>query len=429
MKMTKDTKIALGLIGTFVFMLALYFVTNSYSHYTGKLETEYILPYSETQKVSAHGFAVRDENTVVDGKNISVFYKDDNLVYVPVISDSENISKNGVIAVAFGDESQASAYLEEMKLREKLENIKETANKQGLNHSNVLFLNSQIATGVSNYVKALSDGDLSDFYSVAENITGNITSRQSATGEELSYDEIIKDYTETIRNLKSSYTIKKSIVSPFAGYFVGSVDGYESAVDYKSIENKNIKTGDGTLYREAAAQSTDNAYGKLIAQHTWYYIFDIKESESSIFKKGYWVNVSFDDVGINDIDMLVHDITDSKDGKITVTLKCTAMNEELSKIRKETATVVVDEYSGFKINNDALTENDEGIMGVYAVVGNIIKFAPVDIQYYADGYVIAQGVVMQKDEEDKSLGYYHKLKQYDKIIVKGINLEDGSIVS
>ncbi len=429
MKTTKDTKIALGLVGTFILMLALYAVTNLYSHHTGKLETEYILPYSETQKVSVNGFAVRDENTVIGGRNASVFYKDDSLVYVPVISDSENIGKNGVIALGFADESQASAYLQEIEMREKLDKIKETANKQGLNHSNVLFLNSQIASGVSNYVKALSDGNLSDFYSVAENIASNITSRLSATGEELSYDDIIKDYTETIRNLKASYSIKKRIVSPFAGYFVGSVDGYESKVDYKNIEKKNINIGDGTKYTELTADNTDNAYGKLIAQHTWYYIFDVKESDASVFRSGYWVNVSFDEVGISDIDMLVYDVTGAKDGKITVTLKCTAMNEQLSKIRKDTAMVTIREYEGFKVNNDAITENDKGVMGVYVIVGNIIKFAPIDIEYYADNYVVAQGVTMLKDENDKSQGYYHKLRQYDKIIVKGINLEDGSIVS
>ena len=429
MKTTRDTKIAFGLIGAFVFMLALYGVTNLYSHYTGKLETEYILPYSETQKVSAVGFAVRDENTVVNGKNVSIFYKDDSLVYVPVISDSENIGKNGIIALGFVNESQASAYLEEMEMREKLDKIKETANKQGLNHSNVIFLNSQIASGVSNYVKALYDGNLDDFYNVAENIAANITSRQSATGEKLSYDDIIKDYTESIRNLKASYTIKKRIVSPYAGYFVGSVDGFEAAVDYKNIEKKNINVGDGTKYYELSADNTDNAYGKLIAQHTWYYIFDIKESEASVFKNGYWVNVSFDEVGVNDIDMLVYDVSGAKDGKITVTLKCTAMNEKLAKIRKDKATVTIKEYNGFKINNDAITENDNGVMGVYVIVGNIIKFAPINIQYYADSYVIAQGITMLKDENDKSQGYYHMLKQYDKIIVKGINLEDGSIVS
>ena len=68
-------------------------------------------------------------------------------------------------------------------------------------------------------------------------------------------------------------------------------------------------------------------------------------------------------------------------------------------------------------------------MGVYVVVGNIIKFAPIEILYYTDEYVIADGLKLLKDENDTSLGYYHKLKQYDKIIVKGRNLEDGNIVN
>lgn len=429
MKPTKDTKIAIGLVAAFLVMVALYGIALIYNKHTGKLETEYLLPYSEVQSVSVKGFAVRDENINTDGKNTSIFYKEDELVYIPAISDSENIAKNGIIALGFADESQASAYKEEMEMREKLANIKETATKQGLNYSNVLFLNTQIATGVSNYVKALSDGNLGDFYSVAENITANITSRQSATGEELSYDDIISDYTKKIKTLKSSYTIKKKIVSPFAGYFISYVDGYESSVRYNDIESRKISNGDGNKFASLSPADTQNAYGKLIAQHTWYYVFDINVSESSIIKNGYWVSVSFEDLGIKDIDMLVYDITEAKDNVVTVTLKCTAMNEELSKIRKETATIAVKKYSGYKISNDAISENENGIMGVYVIVGNIMKFAPVDIKYYSEDYVIADGLVLLKNEEDKSEGYYHKLKQYDKIIVKGINLEDGNIVS
>lgn len=429
MKSNKDTKIAIGLIAAFLLMVALYAVNSFYSSYNGKLETEYLLSYSEVQSVCVKGFAVRDENVSVDGVNTSIFYKDDGLFYVPAISNSENIAKNGVIALGFSDENQASAYLKEIEMREKLENIKETATKQGLNHSNVLFLNSQITTGVSNYIKAVSDGNLDDFYSVEENLISNFTSRQSATGEEFSYDDIISDYTQQIKTLESSYEIKKKIISPYAGYFISYVDGYESSVSFDDVENKKINNGDGEKFINLPSSDTANAYGKLIAQHTWYYVFDMKVSDSSVIKSGYWVSVSFDDLGITDIDMLVHDVTQAKGDIITVTLKCTAMNEELSKIRKEAATIAVNEYSGYKISNEAISENSDGIMGVYVIVGNIMKFAPIEIQYYGDDYVIVQGVTLLKNEDDKSEGYYHKLKQYDKIIVKGINLEDGNIVS
>ena len=87
MKLKKDAKIAICLVAAFFLMVALYAADAAYSHYTDRLETEYILPYSETQTVDVEGFAVRDEYKSVSGKNASIFYKDDSLVYVPVISD------------------------------------------------------------------------------------------------------------------------------------------------------------------------------------------------------------------------------------------------------------------------------------------------------------------------------------------------------
>lgn len=429
MKLNKDAKIAISLVAAFFLMVALYAADAVYSSYTGKLETEYILPYNETQTVSVNGFAVRDENISVSGKNTSIFYKDDSLVYVPVISDSENIGKNGVIALGFADESQADAYISAVELEKKLDKIKENANKQGLNHSNVLFLNSQISVGVSNYIKALSKSDLSDIESYIESVSSNITSKQNAIGEEIDYDMVIADYTKQIKNLKSSYKIKKQITSPYAGYFVSSVDGYESAVNYNDISNKKVINGYGNKFSSLDPAATDGAYGKLIAQHTWYYVFDIKASDASVIRTDYWVSVAFNDLGISDIDMLVYDVSEEKEGIITVTLKCTAMNEDLAKIRKDTATITVKKYKGYKINNDAITENEDGVLGVYAVVGNIMKFSPIEILYYSDDYVVADGLKMLRDEDDSSAGYYHKLKQYDKIIVKGRNLEDGNIVS
>ena len=429
MKLNKDSKTALILVGAFVLMLVLYGVDSIYKKHTGRLETEYILPYSEVQTVSVKGFAVRDENISADGKNISVLYKDDSLVYVPVISDSENISKNGVIALGFADEEQASAYIKEVEMREKLSNIKETAGKTGLNHNNVIFLNSQISSTFSKYVKSLSTGNLSHSEELIDSLESSITTRQSAIGEEVSYDMIIEDYTKQINQLKSSYTVRKKITSPYSGYFISKVDGYESAVSYAEVSSKKTPNGSGDKFRSLVAAETENAYGKLIAQHTWYYVFDIGISDASVIRLGYWVSVAFEELGIHDVDMLVYDISDEKDGKLTVTLKCTSMNAELAKIRKDPAEITVKKYSGFKISNDAISENENGVVGVYAIVGNIMKFAPIDVSYYADGYVIADGVAMLRDENDKSLGYYHKLKPYDKIIVKGVNLEDGSLVS
>lgn len=421
-KLSKDAKATIALLLCFAVVMLMYAVNAFYNSYTGEIETEYILNYSEHDTIEVTGFAVRDESSS------SVLYKKDGLIYVPIISDSENVSKNGTIALAFSSEAQANAYLEQMELESKLESIKDLEKSADLSYSNILFLNSQINSDVASYAEAVSKSDLTSAQKYIDSISKNLTSKQIAVGKDLDYQSIISDYTKKINTLKSSYTIAKEITSPYAGYFVSSVDGYESAVSYEDVKNKKVDALDGSSLLSQSFSSHTSAYGKIIAQHTWYFIFDVDVSNSPEFKTDYWVKVSFNELGIEKVNMLVYDISNIKDGKFTVTLKCTSMNEKLSKIRKDSASIILDEYEGFKISNDALTENENGVPGVYAVVGNIMKFSPINVLLYRDDYVIAQGVKLLRDENDEDSGYYHVLKPYDKIIVKGLNLKDGDIV-
>lgn len=421
-KLSKDSKIAIALISAFTIIVFMYIVDAFYNNHTGTIETEYILSYSENDTLNVNGFAVRDEN------ESSILYKQDGLVYVPVISDSENVSKNGVIAIAFSDENQANAFMEQIELEEKLTSIKELEASADLSYSNVLFLNSQINSDVASYAEAISKSDLQTAEKYIDNISKNLTSKQIAVGKDLDYESIINDYTKKIKEKKNAYSIVKKITSPYAGYFVSNVDGYEQAVSFEDIENKKVEPLEAQKLLNLSCSTPENAYGKIIAQHNWYYIFDTEISNSSLLKTDYWVKVSFSELGIENINMQVYDITEMQDGKITVTLKCTSMNEELSKIRKDSASIILDEYKGFKISSEALLENEDGVLGVYAVVGNIMKFSPVNVLLYRDDYVIAEGIKMLRDENDEDSGYYHVLKAYDQIIVKGMNLEDGNIV-
>lgn len=425
---SRDFKIAAVLLGSFLVVLLMYAVNGYYLNRNGTLETEFILNYTETSKLTVNGFAVRDESKISDGKNTCLLEKSDNYVYVPVISESENVSKNGTIALAFATKQEADAYIQEQELREKLNSIKELGRSEELSHSNILFINSQLNHNVSDYLANVSSSDISDIDRYIESITKNITSKQIATGKDLDYDKIIADYSSQINSLKNSYKIVHKITSPYAGYFLSNTDGYEETYDYFTAQNKNVEKGQGEKLLSASPAEYKNIYGKIILQHTWYYIFDVPRKDAASFKNGYWVEVSFDDLGIRDLDMQVHDISDVEEGTVTVTLRCTAMNDDVLKVRKETAKISVKKYSGFKISNEALTVNENNIEGVYAIVGNVMKFSPVDIIFYGDGYVIAKGKTVAVDENAEKKQYYHTLRQYDKIIVKGLNLKDGSIV-
>ena len=103
----------------------------------------------------------------------------------------------------------------------------------------MLFLNSQISIGISNYIKALSDGELSDISSCIDNVSGNITSKENAIGNEVNYDNIIAEYNAELKTLNASYKIKKHNV------FYVDKDIYELGLtEVKTPMGNNVRVYD-----------------------------------------------------------------------------------------------------------------------------------------------------------------------------------------
>ena len=80
---------------------------------------------------------------------------------------------------------------------------------------------------------------------------------------------------------------------------------------------------------------------------------------------------------------------------------------------------------------DALVENDNGLTGVYVLAGKRVVFKPINILYHADNHVMAVAAVYyNKDGEiDKEkTPDLPRLAAYDRVIVKGKNLNDGKVI-
>ena len=435
MKTDKGKKIAAGILIFVAVTLILYVVQFFYFDKTGIVETEYMLPFTQQENLEAEGYAVRDEHREVNGENKSVLYKNSSKVYVPIISDSAGVAIKDNIAVCFSDANQADAYLQIKELEKKKEELINLKNLEGLSKISVTYLNSQIFRSVQDYVACLSSGDLVALENATDSFCSNVTSKQIATGYSYDFTALIDDCDKRIASLQSLIGEKEYVSSPYAGYFVSVVDGYEQTVSYSDIASKKVNALDASLLLSSEPQKTGNAYGKIIAQHVWYMLIDVPIEKASSIKEGKTVYVDFSERGISDIPMTVHDISDVKDGIITVTLRCKYLNEELAVLRKEKLSITITEHEGFKISNTALVKNEEGLDGVYVLSGNMALFTPVNILYYGEDYVVAKSYVAYNTDEDgnrvvdsEKTASYRTLKTYDSIIVKGTNIEDGKVI-
>ncbi len=416
-------------------LVIMYLIHNVYTNYAGKVVTEFALNYTQEETISVEGFAVRDEGTIKGKKNTSFLYKNDNKIYVPLVSDSANVSKNDSIAIAFNDEASAEAYRERLALQEKIDSLRQLKSQGGLSYLNVVGLNSMIYSSLMNYAEIIDSSSLEGISKVKDDLSQKITTKQIATGEKLDFDSAISAYEAEYASLESALGSYERVKSPYAGYFVSSVDGYENAASYKDTQDKKLGSKVGEVLMNAEKVQYENVYGKIVGSFIWYFVFDMASSEISTMNEGKTVYVNFPGKGIENIKMTIYDIAPEKDGIITVTLRCKLMNEELVTLRKEKAEVIINRHNGLKINRQAITKNDEGIDGVYVLSGNLVEFSPVDIKYYGEDYVIADKYYAyrknEKGEDEIDLEKtddYRAIRLYDNIIVKGKNLHDGKII-
>ena len=431
----KDKKL-LKIIGIAVGVLVvMYIIHNVYTNYAGKLITEFALNYTQEETISVDGFAIRDEGTEKGKKNSSFLYKNDNKIYVPLVDDSANVSKNDSIALAFSDEASAEAYRERQVLQEKINALRQLKSQGGLSYLNVVGLNSMIYSSLMDYADIIDSPSDEGLSKIRDDLAQKITTKQIATGEKLDFDSAISVYEAELAALEGALGSYERISSPYAGYFVSSVDGYENAASYEDAENKKLGSKFGEVLMNSEKSLVENVYGKVVGNFIWYFVFDMAASEISTMNEGKTVYVNFPGKGIENIKMTIYDISPEKDDIITVTLRCKLMNEELVSLRKEKAEIVIGRHNGLKINRKAITKNEEGLDGVYVLSGNLVEFSPIDIRYYGDDYVIADKYYAYRKNEkgEDEIDYdktdeYRAVKLYDNIIVKGKNLHDGKII-
>ncbi|MBR3816343.1 MAG: hypothetical protein IKJ27_06430 [Clostridia bacterium] len=435
MKKDRGKKIAAGVL-IFVFVtLLLYVAQFFYFDKSGIVETEYATSYIQKDVLTADGFAVRDEFREENGVNSSVLLKKSDKIYIPLVEDSSGVAINDAIAVCFDNRNQADTYLQIKSLEDRINDLSELKSYEELSKISMSYLNSKTYKHIHDYVGQVSDGDFNSIENTLDSFCSALTSKQIATGYSYDFGALIDDYNGQIKSLESLISNKEYVSSPYAGYFVSVVDGYEQAKSYADVKNKKVDANETASLLGSKPQNSSNAYGKIIAQHTWFLLCDISIEDTASIKTGKTVYVDFPERDIHKVPMTVYDVSDTVDGKVTVTFRCKYLNEELASLRKEKLTITVAEYEGYKISNEALIKNDEGLDGVYVLAGNVAYFTPIHIMYYGDDYVVAEKYTAYFVDEDgnktvdtEKTELYRELKAFDSIIVKGTNISDGKVI-
>lgn len=204
------------------------------------------------------------------------------------------------------------------------------------------------------------------------------------------------------------------IPAPAAGYFSGSVDGYENVLTPDSILNMSVRDFDAIEPEEIPASCA----GKLISEEKWYFLTALPADESKNAERGDRVLVTFARDFYEQIEMKVERVGKNEAGRRMLVLSGEYYMQNITLLRQQSADIVFVEYSGLRVPKEAVRVNGDGQTGVYILEGINAKWKPITILHdNGESYV----VLLDRSRTGN-------LWPGDEIIVNAKNLYDGKIM-
>ncbi len=405
--MKKNIKLRVILSVGLSLLLLVYVIYQIYVSHTSVVETEYALDYTYHQTIPMQGFVVRNEEVI------------NQKIPEGIISycqpNGSKISSGHLLAKVFSNSEQAATQTKIDELDNTINNLSELQMTGTQIAADAQVLDTRIDQSIYELLTIAGSGKLNNLESVSNDLLQLLNKKQIALGNAGNFDTYIENLKAEKSKLESGMDAYTEIYSEQSGYFIGGDDGYETVIDYQDILATDLNKLNHALNFQASASGS---VGKIIASNEWYILSSISQVQSQSMKLGDFVEVTVpllsDDVYQCEVMALNVDYI----AKQTVlVLKCSQMNDEIATARKENFELRTNSHQGLRINQAALRVVD-GITGVYVVDGISASFKPVEILYSDNDFVIC------KYDPQKTSG----IKQYDEVIIEGIDLYDGKVI-
>ncbi len=394
------------------FLVALFLLVTIISqlviHYYNPVTTEPAELYMFEDYVQATGVFIRNEKEVqYNGSGII------NYVY----SDGEKLAKNSAAAKIYSSRNDLELQLRIDELNQQIAVLKDAEKLVGSDNSQLEAFSNQI---YENHSKILQNIIEENYTSAAEmkNEYLNLQSKKKiVSGAADNYTSKIKELEGQITSLSAQISSSPyDLILQETGYFVSSVDGYESVLTYDVID-KLTKTKIEEIIKNPVIDHDASSIGKIISDYKWKMVCVIPANRSMNIYKGAELNVR---IGNNTsvIKGKAEEIKDLDPENKLLVIGFDVFKQELIINRTAQIRILFDEYSGIRIPSSAIHFDDQGRMGVFIKLGVNVFFRYIDVVRTENDYTLV------KDTTCKD-GY---LSLYDSVITEGTDLRDGKII-
>ena len=367
-------------------------------------DTEEAVLYTVNENISFKGMFLRDERVIkYDNTAGGVM----NYLY----DDGLKVSENSAIAKVYSNEDQIYYRNRLSRLKSVLSDLKRSQSPGTTNYVQAETLKSKIEGHYLNVANMIQRKDYSSVSDESDDLLYTMNIYNIVTGTTGDFKPAIRQIKAEINELKTKIEDPvESIKSNESGYFVKSVDGYETSVEFDDVEN--MSTDELQRLFDIKPDVPENAVGKLLKSYEWKFLGIIKNTNKFLINDGLSIrfNSSNKIYGVTVDSIKPIDGTDNS----IVILSCNELDDTVLNNRFDNAELIFDEYTGIKIPREAIRFQGEQ-KGVYVMLGQDITFKKVDVIYEGDDYVLS------KNTSNDSY-----LLLYDQILLEGVSADEVS---
>lgn len=338
-------------------------------------------------------------------------------VHSYAVFNGNKVANGGTIASVYASEAAARDQQKMESLELQIANL-ETL--QGMNSNIAVSLDQLDKQLKKQYIATLQgagNGDLSQLASDSQNYLTLLNRRLAVT-------DATADFSALLTSLKAERDALiaavgdpiATVTAPCSGYFVSSVDGYETSLTPEMIGDLTPEAFD-EIAPDSSVSDADFV-GKVVSDVQWYLAAKVPFDDALLVNKGDELYIDIPASTVEELPVTVASVNKSETGdEAVILLRCNYMSAELSTLRSPVFQIVLKRFDGLRVRTEAI-KVEEGQKGVYIVIGSTIRFVPVEILYNGNGYKVCK----RTDPLENGLHLY------DDIVVKGKNLYDGKPV-
>ena len=374
-----------------------------------RISTETIETADVTEDINASGVFFRTEQLIE---------REEGGVYELLVGEWEKLAKNQSVAVLYSDDSDYETNMHIKELEQKLAQLKRMRSGGG-EAASPAAVNTAIYSSIYQASSMSSTGRYSDLSPVRDTLLSNLLNREASFAGDTAADDMIKALQSEIdalrRGMRGGRTTVK--VSASAGLFSSGVDGFEDVFDPALVENMTPEELDRLLEVPPGRVDEGGLVGKIIRGNKWYFTAVLDEQDSRRLSAGNTYSVIFTGGDGLPVDVGLIRLSRGSEGRYIAVFYSEYNIQKVSRMRKTECEIILRAYTGFRVPKAAVRIQD-GVEGVYCLVGVQARFKPIIRVYETEGYYICES----------DLSSTKQLFLYDEIIVSGKNLYDGKIV-